>query len=113
MPVTLATHAVEESTFIVQFSFTDHAGAAITPKAGAVYSLTDRDGNIINSREDVGITEGTTMTIAISGDDLALSDPADNLRIITIEATYDGVLGNDLPLRDSIRFYIDNLLKIS
>lgn len=113
MPITAATHATEKSTFVITVNFSDENGDPTTINSGGVWHLTDRDGNIINSKEDQAIAVGQSADIVLTGDDLALPDPTDNLRIVTIEATYDGTLGNDLPLRDAVRFYIDNLLKIT
>ena len=113
MPITAATHAIEKSTFVITVGFTDEAGDPVTINSGGVWHLTDRDGIIINSKEDQAITPAQSANIVLSGDDLALPDVNDNLRIVTIEATYDGTLGSNLPLRDSVRFYIDNLIKIT
>jgi hypothetical protein len=114
MPVTLATHAIEQSTAVITASFADENGDLVTPNSGAKWSLTDRDGNFINSREDVLFNPvSATYNIVLGGPDLALPDPQNSLRIVTIEAEYDGTLGNNLPLRDSVRFYIDNLLKVT
>jgi len=111
MPSTLDTHAVEESTYIITANFFDEDGVAVIPDAGLKWSLADRDGTVINSREDVVISvPAASVDIVLSGDDLALDDINDNLRILTIEGTYGD---DDYPIKDEVRFYIDNLVKVT
>ena len=117
MPVRWDEHAKEEGSFLLTHTFLDLSGAAVVPNE-ASWTLTDKSGTVINDREDVVITIGgtdSTVSIVLQGDDLALPDPFDNLRIVTINAIYDdtGTSQNNLPYREEIRFYIDNLVKIS
>ncbi len=69
MPATLTTNAVEKSTYIVTAAFTDEDGDAVTPNAGLVWTLTDMNGVVINSREDVSISPDTSVDIVLSGND--------------------------------------------
>lgn len=111
MPTTLTTHAVEESTFIITASFTDEDGNAVTPST-LKWTLTDDAGNVINSREDVSIAPASSVDIVLSGDDLALSGYGPAFRILTIEGTYSSDAGSDLPLKDSVKFVVDNLVAV-
>ena len=112
MPISITDHATEESTFPIEVSFTDDAGDPVIPNV-ITWHLTDRDGTVINSREDVNVAiPAATITVVLQGDDLVLDDSDNNLRILTIEATYNSTLGNDLPFKEEFRFYIDNLVKI-
>lgn len=115
MPVTITTHAVEESTFVITASFTDEADNPVTPNAGLVWSLTDTEGNVINAREDIGLTEATSVDIVLQGADLALNTTKASVveRVLIVEGTYDSTVGNNLPLKEEARFFIDGLVKIT
>jgi len=112
MPIVMDDEAIEESTFVIAVSFLDENGNAVAPNNGLKWHLTDLFGNIVNSREDVAITPATTVTILLMGDDLALPNRSDPLRVVTVEGTYNSSLGNDLPLKDEARFRIRNLVKV-
>jgi len=112
MPTTLTTHAVEESTFVVTASFTDENGDAVTPTT-LQWTLTDLEGNIINNRSQVSITPSSTVDIVLSGDDLALEGDSPEMRVLTIEGTYSSTLGTGLPLKESVKFIVDNLVAVS
>lgn len=114
MAIVLPTKANEKSTFIIVVSFKDEDGDAETPTS-VTWTLTDSDGNIINSRQDVSIAAASTINVVLSGDDLQIvnenvSSPVS--RILTIKAVYNSTLGNDLPLKEQIEFSINNLVVI-
>lgn len=111
MPTVLTTNAIEQSTYIITASFTDEDGSDVTPKT-LTWTLTDEAGNVINSRQDVALTPNTSVEIVLSGDDLVVSTYGTK-RIVTVEGTYDSDAGTDLPLRDQVRFTIDNLVAVS
>lgn len=106
--------AVEEGTFIVTAEFKDEDGNAVSPNVMA-WSLVDEDGNIVNDKEDVSISSpSSSEDIVLSGDDLALTDGrSEEARYVVFEGTYDSTLGNDLPLKDQIKFFILNLRKVT
>lgn len=120
MPITIlvdsggtAIEAVEKSTLALIISFTDEDGSAVTPKT-ATWTLTDDNGDVINSREQVNIASlDTSVTVVLSGDDLQIlsGEASDELatRRFLIEATYDSSLGSDLPLNESCAFPVRNL----
>ena len=113
---TLTSRAAEESTFIVTAVFKDEDGDLVVPNAGTViWSLTDKDGTIINSREDVSETSASTINIVLSGDDLALAnqDNSEEERRVTIYAEYDSTLDNDLPIRGVAIFTVVNLVEVT
>lgn len=110
MPTELSAHAIDQSTYIITVAFTDEEGAAVTPNA-ITWTLTGGGGGIINGREDETITPAPSLSIVLFGDDLDYSDGSE--RILMIEATYDSDLGSDLPLRDQVRFSIDNLIAVA
>jgi len=63
----------EDSTLPVDVAVTDSAGDAVTPTA-CTYTLTDRDGTVINSVEDEAVTPAEVMRITLAGDDLQIVD---------------------------------------
>lgn len=111
MPTTIKTQANEESTFVVTVAFTNAAGTAVTPKS-ATWSLLDKDGAVVNSRDAVTISSlSTTVDIVLSGNDLQRADG--KTRKLLVEAVYDSDEGSDLPLKDELTFQIYNLAGVS
>jgi predicted NAD/FAD-dependent oxidoreductase len=115
VPVTLTKHAKEKSTYIITASFTDEEDDSVVPVT-IDWTLSTAKGTVVNSRSDVAIAvPAAEVEILLSGDDLQiLSDEVNQaVRLFTVNATYDSVLGTDLPLKGSIRFIIDNLRMVS
>jgi hypothetical protein len=101
--------AVEKGTYAITAQFTDDAGVTTIPTA-ATWSLLDMDGNIINSRNAVTISSlATSVTVVLSGNDLALSVGDAGDRRFLVEALYTSSLGSGLPLRKEYTFNIENL----
>lgn len=95
-------------------SAADPTGAAVTPNSGLNWTLTDTRANVVNSRSAVSITPGASVTIVLSGDDLALPSALYGRdRVLTVQGTYDSDLGNALPLKEQIVFTIDDLTAVS
>jgi len=108
MPTTLTTRAVDESTYIVNCAFKDENAAPVIPNV-ITWTLTNDMGTVINARQDVVIAvPAASVDILLSGMDLDYADGS--ARILTIDATYNSPLGSDLPLRESIRFLIEDLV---
>ena len=113
MATTLTVTASEEGTYIVEAAFTNSDGDAVTPET-VTWTLTDLEGTVINSREDESITPASTVSIVLSGDDLALDVGVSYWREVTVEATYNSAeYGNNLPLKGVARFEIENLSAVS
>lgn len=113
MATRITTKATEESTYIITVSFTDEDGNAVTPNS-IVWTLTDLDGTVINSREDVSIgSPASSVDIVLSGDDLQVQSSESGRkyvsRLFTVEAVYDSNAGSDLSLKDDAVFDIDCL----
>lgn len=102
---TLSAKATNEGTYIITCTYLDSEGDAVTPNA-LTWSLTDYDGNTINSRSDVVIvTPSTTNAVVLGAADLDNDDGTE--RVFTIEGTYNSVTyGNNLPLRAQANFII-------
>lgn len=114
MPTTILTpKAREKSTYGVTVRFYDDDGLATVPNAGLTWILTDARGNVVNSRSSVAITAASTINIVLSGADLAVSNPDDLLRVVTVQGTYNSTLGSNLPLKEEVGFYIDDLLAVT
>jgi len=81
-----------------------------TPTA-LTWSLTDDDGNVINSRTGVAIvTPGTSNAVVISGDDL--KDDGEG-RIFTLNGVYNSsTYGNNLPIKAQARFVIGKWIDV-
>jgi len=110
MPTTLTTRAIDESTLVVNCSFKDEDGIAVVPTK-ILWTLTDDAGVVINDREDIEITvPAASVDIVLSGLDLRYADGA--ARVLTINATYDSTLGSNLPLKDSVRFMVADLVAV-
>ena len=108
MATTLTTQAVDRSTYVVTAAFTDAAGAAVIPDS-ITWSLSDGDGNIVNSRTDVSIAvPAASNDIVLSGADLDYDDGPE--RILIVEAVYDSTEGLNLPLKGECHFRIDDLI---
>ena len=116
MAENLSTIAMEEGTLALTLAFTDDTGQAVAPSA-ATWTLTDRSGNVINSRQDVTISSpASTETIVLSGDDLAFQSDESGIYIerrILVEATYSSDLGSDLPMKYEAAFIIQNLKAVT
>lgn len=113
MPTTLNVHAMEKGTLAVTIAFKDENGVAVVPNAGLNWTLTDVVGTVVNSRSAVSITPGSSVTVVLTGSDLALTGSSDAERILTIEGTFDGSLGSNLPIKEECRFTIVNLTKVT
>lgn len=103
----LKEKAVEGSTYIIQCSFVDEAGEAMTPNS-VKYTLTNAALNTQNDLESVSITPAETVNIVLSGPDLSLSEGDSGLRYVFIDAEYNSTYGSNLPLKKTIAFYIDD-----
>jgi putative intracellular protease/amidase len=107
----LGTEAVEQSSYVITLGFLDAAGNLVTPDS-ASWTLSTAAGTVINGREEVTISPlAATVTIVLSGADLALvvGDNAPARRLLTVEATYSSDEGAALPLRDEYEFAVRHL----
>ena len=102
------TIALERSTVALVASFRDEVNELITPTV-INWSLTDGDGNVINERDEIDVVPHNEITVVLSGDDLALIAGDDGRRQVIIRATYDGTLGEDLPIVGVLEFTVRNV----
>ncbi|MHA1809346.1 MAG: hypothetical protein ACTSYH_03435 [Candidatus Heimdallarchaeaceae archaeon] len=100
----------DKATCGVQVSFTDEDGIALSPTT-LTWTLTDGDGTVVNSRQDVSVSSpSSTETIVLSGDDLKYSDGIE--RVLILEGTYSSDLGTGLSLKHQIRFFLEDILTV-
>lgn len=116
MATTIVDQIVEEEdTCHLQVSFFDESTppVAITPTS-LTWTLTDRNGAVINDRSAVSITPNETVYVTLSGDDLALQtgEVGKVMRCLLISGTYNSDRGNNLTLNKEIRFYVENSFSI-
>jgi len=109
MPTNLTTEPSEKGTYVITAAFTDENSQAKIPTT-LEWKLTDKSGNVINSRSAVTLTPAASVSIVLSGDDLALSSLSDDgQRAFLLTGTYDSNLGSDLPIKEEARFTVANL----
>ena len=113
MPTKLREKAVEGSTFGIRADFVvklPEGDTPVVPNSPLTWSLRDKDGNVINSKQDQPLTPAASVDIVLSGGDLALLDNHPEERFVTINGTYNSVYGNNLLLVDEVSFQITNLV---
>ena len=98
--------AVDGSTYIVRFSFTDETGAATVPTE-LEWRMENRGGQVVNNRDWAVIAPAAEVDILLQGDDLYFDDGA--VRAVTVRGTYTSSLGAALPLTGEARFAIIDL----
>jgi len=108
----LVEHAIEGSTYVVTSQFKDEAGTTVVP-ISCSWSLRDNYKAIVNSRSAVALTPATTVTVILSGADLAYEPNARTMRTFTVTGVYNGVYGNNLPLAGECTFKIDPLVGVT
>ena len=110
--IVITERAKEQSTFVFTVSFADEEGDAVVPNE-INWTLTDKDGTVINAREEVEIlTPAAEIDIVLSGDDLQILSAEVGRgmvkRRLIIRAEYDSTLGDDLPVKNVAAFTIQN-----
>ena len=110
MSITISTEPNELTSLELMINATDSAGNSVTPTA-AWWTLTSIDGSsIINSRKDVTISDlGTTMTVTLRDEDLAVDNDSDTERLFTVEGTYNKGSETGLAFKEEATFTIKNL----
>jgi len=103
---TLSKEAKEGGTYVIELKFKDEDGNLVNPNT-LKWWLSDIKGNPINKREGIVVDDPTSTTnIVLMGNDLT-----PGYKIFTIKGTYNSSYGNDLLLRDAIKFYVRDLIE--
>lgn len=104
--ITLKNQAKEKSTYIIEIKFKDEDGK-LSPPNEMYWWLQENDGSIVNDRDGVEVDNVDKITdIVLSGDDLTYG-----WKIFSIEGTYDSTYGTNLPFRDAIKFYVNDVIR--
>jgi len=113
MPVTISKHATEEGTFplIVTPTYTSGTVSVGFKPGTAAWTLSDEDGDVINSRSSVTLTPASSMNIVLQGDDLAITGTVRKIVKLMVEGIYSSdTFGNNLPYTEEATIIIDNLV---
>lgn len=109
---TIGPNVREKGTAVFTIAFTDETDAAVTPSA-ITWTLTDLDGNIVNSRNAVAVgTPANSIVIVLSGNDLIIGAHGTKRQLL-VQATYDSDAGSDLPNNQAINFVITDLVAVT
>lgn len=102
----------EESTAVVTMAFTDAADDAVIPSS-INWSLLTCPGAVVNSRDEVVIgSPAASVSVTLSGDDLAMVSGADSNRAFVIKAVYSSTEGSNLPLNAQLIFSIAAIIHV-
>jgi len=109
--IVLSTVANEQSSYWVTINFLDDDGTNMSTTT-LTWTLTDLEGNIINSREDVNVAGPSYQeTIELSGADLAVDGNDIVQRIMTLEGTYtSNTYGTGKAFKFQIKFPIEPVI---
>ena len=103
---TLSKEAKEGGTYVIELRFKDEDGNLVNPNT-LEWWLSDTNGNPINNKEAISVSSPTSTTnVVLMGNDLT-----PGWKIFTIKGTYDSNYGNNLLLRDAIKFYVRDLIE--
>lgn len=110
----LTLRAKKKGSYFIDLDFTDENGDGVIPKT-LTWTFSNLAGVTVNERSQVSVTPAASVTIALSGADLALQagESVQFSRLFTIEGTYDSDEGSDLPFKDACEFTIDDLVAVA
>lgn len=108
------SNAYEKSAYGVVVAFVDENGAPVTPTS-ATWTLTDGQGQVVNSRSAVSISPlSTSVTIPLTGNDMVLTGYFGTERVLTVNALYNSaIFGNNTSFYREVHFNITPLLNVS
>ena len=112
----LPIHALEESTYMISGTITDEDGALAVPKTRIAWTLSALIRSVLSTIATGSTASSSAFNTVLSGaTHLALqaNERTHGLRLFDVSTTYDSSLGNDLPLKDGVRFLIDNLASVT
>lgn len=113
---TLTTEAIEEGSYFITVSFYNEDDDAVTPNAATIFwTLVDDNGSVINDRDYEAETSGTSITIELGEDDLAIQSwetVSIVQRHLIIQWEYDSDLGNDKLAKAVCTFPLRNLKRL-
>ena len=95
--------AKEGNAYVVTASFYDENNVAVVPTQ-VTWTLTLRDGTVVNNRLNVVTTPASTVNILLDQNDLAVV--GDPWRMFKLNGLYDGSYGTGLPIEGEYIFKI-------
>lgn len=104
--ITLNTVAVEGSTLIATATFTDENGIPIMPASDVTWRVLDKSNNTITNGTE---TAAMSVDILITGITIDDSTRLKHDLFLIVETTYDGALGNGLPIKQVAKFKCTNI----
>ncbi len=110
---TITVRPNEQGMLAVTVAYKDHAGTAVIP-ATMAWKLTSVNGtSVINSRSSVSVASlSTTNTVVLNGSDLP-TNGSDRPLLLTFQGTYNHAIGSALNIKESVRFWVDDLKVVS
>lgn len=112
MATVITEQVLPNNTIVLTLAFTDEDGSAVTPNDPTTWSLTDSQGNTINSRSAVAITEASSVDVVLTSADLATTGVNDDgIRIFSVSGTYDSDAGSNLSLNATQWLIIGDVIK--
>jgi len=114
MPITIDDDKVRRKGHaIFEVTFTKEDGTTTVVPDSITWDLADVEGNIINARDGVSITPAATVDIVLEGDDLDFQagESGEVERVLTINSVTDMIAQDNLPMRESAHFFIEDLFE--
>lgn len=111
----LTTICQEGAPYFVRIAFATEDGSSVTPNSAA-YTVTDRDGNVVNDLSSVEIGSlATSVDILLSGADTTITASAASgeIRVINVEYVYDSTLASGLTAYAEAWFSISDLVVVT
>ena len=109
----LSTIANEGSTYVIRAAYFDEDDSAVTPDS-VTWTLTNGNGVVINSREDVTIvTPSTYNDVVLGAADLRCSGTRDETRVIIVKFVYDSSTVTDAPGVGQVEFTVQNIQNVA
>ena len=107
MSVNATISPLQDGSYIVEMTFTDpDTGAGITP-ATLAWTLTTRDGTVVNNRDAVALSPSSSVvSVMLDGPDLAEISGHDLYRRFLIDGTYDNPLKAGATLKGELNFFV-------
>lgn len=98
----LPKNAKEGSTYIIEVEILDKNRSKIVPTT-LYWTLVDFKGNIINNRVNIPFDNISNINyVILQGNDLT-----PGWRYLTVEGLYDSIHGENLPVVQSVEFYVE------
>jgi hypothetical protein len=111
-PFRSTEYAVESSTFVVGINLLSEVGSVLIPNS-LYWTLVAPEGAVVNSRQSVGVTPASSLSIVLHGADLVVYDTKreSETRRMIVHGSYNSVHGTGIEISDSLEFIVYNTNK--